>query len=297
MSTPNTNTPAKKISIVDILIAIMPLMLMLSLNTACTMPAFMIGFAEMANNGNSEVNNMAEVLNSPMAQTAVSYGLIAYSVIAIVVCFIWYKKAFLKKQIKMENKEIFTVRTVILTVLGTIGVWSIVNLALEVVNYLAPEQMEKFNNNLEMAGIGSNPITTFFYACILGPIAEEFLFRALTQGYLRKSGVPVAIVLIGQAVMFGIAHLNLVQSTYAAFIGLFIGLLRYKFGNIRICCLAHIVNNTIASYGSYVAQQIGITDTVSYVMFGIMAVVAAVVIVLLIKEPSKDKEIDLRVAG
>ncbi len=299
MSVPTTNVPAKKkVNIADVMIAILPLFLMFTLNTICTLPGFAVGFYEMSKSGNTEtITNIAEVANGPMAQTAISIGLITYSVLAIVICYIWYKKAFLKKQIKIENKEVFNVKTVVLTILGTIGVWSIINLALILVNYLAPDLMESFNNLMKVSGIGTNPITTFFYVSLLGPIAEELLFRGLTQGYLRKAGLPVAAVLIGQAIMFGIAHMNPVQSTYAAFIGVFIGLIRYKYGNIRICCLAHIVNNTISSYGSLLAERIGMSDTVTYVFFGIMSVVAVVVIVLLIKEPSKDKEIDLKVAA
>ena len=298
MSVPTANVPAKKVSAADIALSILPLCLMLALNTICTLPAFVIGFIEKSNGvGGVNENNISSILSGPKASTAMSFGLIAYGVIAIVICYIWYKKAFLKKQIKIENKEVFKVKTVILTIVGALGCWSFVNLALMGVNAIAPELMESFMKLMEVSGIGTNPVTTFFYVSFLGPIAEEFLFRGLTQGYLRKSGAPLAVVLIGQAVVFGIAHMNPVQSTYAAVIGLFIGLLRYKFGNIRICCVAHIVNNVISSYGSLLAEKIGISDTLSIVMFGIMTVIGIVVVVLLIKEPSRDKEIDLKVAA
>lgn len=297
MSTPNTNTPTKKINPVDILLSVLPLIVMLCLNTAFTLPAFILGYIDMAKNGNVNENNITNALESPVAQTALSIGFIAYAVTAIIVFYIWYKKAFLKKQVKMENKEVFTVKTVIVTILGTIGVWSIVNLAITGVNFIAPDLIESFNNLMENSGFGINPITTFFYVSILGPIAEELMFRGVTQAYLRRSGAPVAVVLIGQAIMFGIAHMNPVQSTYAVFIGLFIGLLRYKFGNIRICCLAHIVNNTFASYAEVISEAIGLSETVTYVLFGIMSVVAVFAIIFISKQPTKDKGIDLRVAG
>ena len=229
--------PAKKrISIGDLLMSIIPLFIMLLLNTAATMPALIIGFIEHMNDEDFDASNYMSWLNSGKASLALTIGFIVYAVTAIIIFGLWYKKSFLKNQIKISNKEAFNPKAVALTLVGTIGVWCIIILSLTLVESLFPSALDNYNEIMESSGFGTNEIITVFYVCLLGPIAEEFMFRAVTQGYFRRSGVPVAAAIFGQAVLFGIAHMNIVQSTYAVFIGAFIGLLRYKYGTQSIQC-------------------------------------------------------------
>ena len=291
MSTSTTSPQKKKFVFTDLLIGILPLILMLILNTAATMPAFIIGFMDAHTDPDFNPGDIMGLLDSAKAQTALTIGFISYAVISIVILAIWYKKVFLKKQVQISNKEVFNPKTVALTVAGAIGVWSIINLALEGVYAINPDIIEQFSQTMEGSGIGSNFLITLLYACILGPIAEEFYFRAVTQGYARRSGIAAAGAILFQAVLFGIAHMNPVQSIYAIFIGAFIGLLRYKYGNIRICCLAHIVNNTIATFGADLLEKIGISDTTFNILLVVFGLISIGVIFKLIKTPAR--KIDL----
>lgn len=288
MSTSTPSQPKKKITITDLLIGLIPLVIMLVLNTVATIPAFAVGFYEANTNPDFNPDGIMNVIECDAAQNALAIGFICYSIISIVIMGIWYKKAFLKKQVQISNKEVFAPKTVALTIGGTIGVWSIVNLALDGLYAVIPDAIDRFSQSMDSAGIGSNFIITLVYACILGPIAEEFYYRAVTQGYARRSGIAAAGVIIFQAVMFGIAHMNPVQSTYAMFIGAFLGLLRYKYGNIRICCLAHIVNNTIATFGAELLAKTGLSDTSYYILLAIFGLVSIAVIVKLIKTPARN---------
>ncbi len=73
---------------------------------------------------------------------------------------------------------------------------------------------------------------------------EELLFRGLFYEILRRSvGVPVAIV--GTAVLFGLAHLDLHHALVATLLGLQLGLLRERFG-LGLAWLAHATNNVLA---------------------------------------------------
>ena len=286
----SVNTPVKtkkKINWMDVLMSIMPLIIMLCLNTAATLPAFIAGYYELIKNGEIKENiNVTDVLKTDLAQFLLPVGFIVYAIICIIIFGIWYKKSFLKKQITITNKEVFKPKSVVLTFVGALGVWALVNLALMLVMILMPNLMNNYTNMMDDSGIGTNFITTLIYASFLGPIAEEYMFRGVTQAYLRRSGLPAAAVIFGQAVLFGIAHMNLVQSSYAIVIGAFIGLLRYKYGNIRICCLAHIINNVTSSYGEILISKIGIPDSVSNIILAVMVGLGIVAVIFIMKTPT-----------
>lgn len=286
----SVNTPVKtkkKINWMDVLMSIMPLIIMLCLNTAATLPAFIAGYYELIKNGEIKENiNVTDVLKTDLAQFLLPVGFIVYAIICIIIFGIWYKKSFLKKQITITNKEVFKPKSVVLTFVGALGVWALVNLALMLVMVLMPDLMNNFTNMMEDSGIGTNFITTLIYVSFLGPIAEEYMFRGVTQAYLRRSGLPAAAVILGQAVLFGIAHMNLVQSSYAIVIGAFIGLLRYKYGNIRICCLAHIINNVTSSYGEILISKIGIPNSVNNIILAVMVGLGIVAVIFIMKTPT-----------
>ena len=296
MSSNSAVQAKKKINWMDVLMSVMPLLIMLCLNTAATLPAVIAGFYELSRDGDFRQQgvNITDVLKTDLAQTLLSIGFIVYALACIVIFHIWYKKSFLKKQITITNKEVFKPKTVILTVIGALGVWALINFGLMLIIALMPDLYRSFIGMMENSGIGTNFFTTLIYVSFLGPIAEEYMFRGVTQAYLRRSGLPATAVIIGQAVLFGIAHMNPIQSTYAVFIGAFIGLLRYKYGNIRICCLAHIINNVTSSYGEILISKIGIPDSVSNIMLAVMVGLGAVAIVFILKTPAVS--IDLKPA-
>lgn len=287
MSTINT-TPAvkKKFDVVDLLISFLPLIIMVCLLTAATIPAIIVGIYQMRQDGTLDIQNTSELLASPDAQTALAIGFIGYAVITIVIFFFWYKKAFLKKQIKLGNKEVFSVKKVILAIVLILGTSAVINLGLSAVDAIAPSVIESYSETMDSAGLGSNLVITLIYACILGPIAEELMFRGVTQAYIRKSGLPAAAVIIITAVLFGIAHMNPVQSTYATVFGLSLGLLRHKYGNIRITSLAHIVFNVFGTYGVALIAAMNLPDIATYIIFAILAVAGIVAAVFICKEPA-----------
>ena len=272
-----------------LMMSFFPLVIMLCLNTAATLPAVFIGINKALENGDMiDLNNTAAILAFPEAQTALTVGYICYAFAAIAIFFIWYKKTFLKHQIKIDNKTAFSVKRIILAVLLIIGTSSVISLGLYALEALAPSVMERYEELMNSAGLGSNFLTTLLYACILGPIAEELMFRGVTQGYLRRSGLNGAAVVIIQAVLFGIAHLNLVQSTYAVLFGLSLGLLRHKYCNIRITCLAHIVFNIFGTFVTEALLSLDLPDAAYIAIYAVLSVIGIAAAVLIFREPVKD---------
>jgi membrane protease YdiL (CAAX protease family) len=103
-----------------------------------------------------------------------------------------------------------------------------------------PNEMEGVFNNLSNSLVGALSIA------ILGPIAEEFIFREGILGYMLRSGMNKWVAITASALVFGIIHLNPAQVPFAAGIGFIFGIIYYRTGNIVITSILHILNNSTA---------------------------------------------------
>jgi len=92
---------------------------------------------------------------------------------------------------------------------------------------------------------------------IVGPLAEELCFRGITMN--RMSGIRVWIAVGVQAVLFGIMHLNLLQSAYAAIIGVFLGFLMIRYRSIIYAIIAHIAFNLYTVLLGQVESELALT--------------------------------------
>lgn len=78
---------------------------------------------------------------------------------------------------------------------------------------------------------------------IMPGIAEEWLFRGYIQTRLsERLGRWWAILIT--ALLFGVMHLDLVQSPFAAIFGVYLGYLAEQAGSIRPTMICHAANNT-----------------------------------------------------
>ena len=83
--------------------------------------------------------------------------------------------------------------------------------------------------------------------CLIGPLAEEAIFRgAILRRLLEKKWNPwIAIVI--SAIIFAIVHGNFEQGLTAIIMGCFMGWIYYRTRSIMPCFLVHAVNNTTAT--------------------------------------------------
>lgn len=80
---------------------------------------------------------------------------------------------------------------------------------------------------------------------VVGPIAEELLFREAIAGeMLRRGATPWAAILVS-SLSFSIVHLNFAQGIYALPLGALLGIIYCKTGNVVLSALLHILNNGI----------------------------------------------------
>lgn len=80
---------------------------------------------------------------------------------------------------------------------------------------------------------------------ILVPVAEELLFRGVLYNRMRKYLKPLPAITLS-ALCFGIYHQNLVQGSYAFFMGCLIGYLYENFGKFHVPVLVHAISNVSA---------------------------------------------------
>lgn len=117
---------------------------------------------------------------------------------------------------------------------------------------------------------------------IIVPIAEELLFRGIVLGELNLRYSPRTVVLI-QAVLFGLFHMNFVQSLYTFIPGLLLGIAYYYTGNIIVPIIMHMVFNlfggvlsvflpeNILNYLSYIEWAVSLFSLITIIVFFIKA--------------------------
>ncbi|MBR1471363.1 MAG: CPBP family intramembrane metalloprotease [Lachnospiraceae bacterium] len=85
------------------------------------------------------------------------------------------------------------------------------------------------------------PVVALF-AAVIAPLVEEWTFRGILYGGIRKNGSALQAMLC-TAVMFGLFHMNLNQMAYAFALGIFFGALREVSGSIWPSVVCHMTIN------------------------------------------------------
>ena len=98
---------------------------------------------------------------------------------------------------------------------------------------------------------GAN-VFMFFYACLLGPVLEELLYRGVLLQSMRKYNERFAIFL--SAVIFGLMHQNYQQFILAFLLGIPLAVVTIKYNSLIPSIITHIIVNTTASVSSVIMQ-------------------------------------------
>ena len=81
---------------------------------------------------------------------------------------------------------------------------------------------------------------------IVGPVIEELVFREGICGHLMRNGSSPWRAIWISAILFGIIHFNPAQVPFAILMGVVLGIIYAKTGNIVLTSIIHILNNSIA---------------------------------------------------
>lgn len=128
---------------------------------------------------------------------------------------------------------------------------------------------------LESASAGSETWSMFLYAGFLAPVTEEIVFRGFVLRSVQPYGTSAAILL--SASLFGLYHLNIMQTPFAFAIGLILAVVALKFG-IKWSMALHSFNNLILGdvFGRILEalpkQTSGIINTVVFLGGGLIGI-------------------------
>ena len=143
-------------------------------------------------------------------------------------------------------------------------------------------------------GAAENPLSAYvsrisalqvFVMVVLGPAAEELLFRKLLLDRLaRYGGLPAALV---SGLCFGLYHMNLFQFFYAAALGTLFAFLYLRTGRLRYPLALHMLVNLLGSVvGPLLLQaaggagQTGLVLLAAYELLLLGAAVAGLVLLV-----------------
>jgi len=162
------------------------------------------------------------------------------------VAVLWYKMVYCQgykfSDLKRTMKRVFVPRTICGLFLAALGMFYVINFLLLLFNLIWPSAMEEYSNLIESAGLDDMDWKMIVLTVVMAPINEECIMRGIIFTKLKDNLPSIAAILIS-ALYFGIFHLNVVQGTYAALLGIFMAYLAYKYKSIVAPMLFHAMFN------------------------------------------------------
>ena len=105
-----------------------------------------------------------------------------------------------------------------------------------------PAIFQAYQERLQDIGMVDPTLFSTLSGVVIAPIYEEIIYRKLTLSVARKS-MPFWAANLLQAAIFGAAHMNLVQSSYAFLLGLILGYLFWRYRSVIPGILLHFFIN------------------------------------------------------
>lgn len=188
--------------------------------------------------GVTDVNSLGEVVKNPWLMAA---GLTCSN---LVLLLLFWKRKYTRNWVKYGftyGEEFSTGKLCLWAVVGAVGCLMLEILAQEYLPVPTDPEIGEWLGMLMLNPLG------ILGVCLIGPLAEEAIFRgAILRRLLEKKWNPwIAIVI--SAIIFAIAHGNFEQGLTAIIMGCFMGWIYYRTRSIMPCFLVHAVNNTTAT--------------------------------------------------
>ena len=175
---------------------------------------------------------------------------IANLILKLVVLFVfgfWYMVRENKWHYRPDYRKSLSLKTLsCLIAIGLLGQYAL-GFVMVLLKAFVPDVFYEYTKVTETLQLfGTYPLVTFIMVVVIGPIAEELLFRGVIYGRLRNSFTVLQAAVISAAI-FGIYHKNLVQGVYAAIFGIILAYIFEKTQTIWGCAVMHMMFN-LSSY-------------------------------------------------
>lgn len=148
--------------------------------------------------------------------------------------------------------------------LGTAGFG---NLLINSLVSILGEDNALVNNSIQTVNTAFSATGTFqiivqiLVLVIVAPIVEEYLFRGYVFRELKRL-YPLVGAVILNGLLFGLYHMNLLQTVNTFFLGIILSLVYYYRANITDAILVHVANNAIAIFTAFFPQYAAIVGPI-----------------------------------
>ncbi|WP_300351022.1 CPBP family intramembrane glutamic endopeptidase [Clostridium sp.] len=234
-----------------------------------------IGYYSVANKVNISLLPKDELMKilTPVNYKLTLIGDVTFLIILFLI-FLFTKE----KLIRRCRFHKLSLKNIGLISLTSIGIAFLIILLMQVFSSLFPSLFKSYEmvSNSITASHGS--FITLLGLIVLIPIFEEIFFRGVIFGFLRDN-FKFPIALIVQALIFGIAHGNLVQGTYAFILGLFLGIVFYYTDSLFASITAHITYNLFGVL--LIPMLLGLSTVISPLIILLIEVVVALFTLIL----------------
>lgn len=167
------------------------------------------------------------------------YGLSLLICELLLSILLWY---YLRRTISLSPSSLLTGSMRLRQLSAVVGV-PVLNLGLSLL--LTPFDMDDFGIQTVFREMLTDPFCLLLL-CVVGPLTEEIVFRSGMLRLMRLAGISSFMAVSCSALAFAVIHGNLVQAVPALLVGILLGYLYLRTGNLKLCLPAHIVNNTVA---------------------------------------------------
>lgn len=167
------------------------------------------------------------------------------SILSSLFCILWFGRLYQRsswRESHFNYRVVFSAKNIVAIIAIGMGGCIVVDFLMSVLQTVFPAGFEQYAQTMEQFGQG-NLFVTYLYVLLLGPVAEELIFRGAIMDRLHLA-FPFWLANILQAALFALYHMNLIQGLYAFCMGLVFGLLREAMGSIFCNMCAHILFNS-----------------------------------------------------
>ena len=188
---------------------------------------------------------LASALLPPEAWDAPGFPMILTGVtdlVTIPVLWAMYRADGIRGERPADRSRETGVPWLLLSAVSFAGIYFAVNMMLNVFDIVGTDAaFQEVSDSIESA----SPGLQLLVAGIIGPAAEELLFRGLLMRRTEKALGPVRAMLLS-ALMFGVFHGNLTQGIAAAVLGICLGIACLCTDSLLVPVLMHAAANSAA---------------------------------------------------
>ncbi|MBC6005011.1 MAG: CPBP family intramembrane glutamic endopeptidase [Paeniclostridium sordellii] len=193
------------------------------------------------------------------------------TLILVHLILLWYNQKLLSKA---TFKKIKPNEAINISLLG-VGISIILSTLTGILSILIPSY-----TNIQNQFLGANnSLLQLGIVILLIPIYEEIIFRYVIFGYLKEN-YNIVCAIIGQALVFGFFHLNIVQGIYTFLLGIALALVYMYSESLVGSIILHVIFNL---FGTLIIPKFAaINPMMQYVIiiFGIVCLVISILKIL-----------------